>query len=141
MIKSLRLPYVLFLAAATVLVFVPHRASAQDGSGAVFAMTNAASNNQINAYSRREDGSLEFSGAFPTGGNGSGGTLDPLHSQGSLTLHERSTAPSTCRLDFVTSGIQACYEPFVQGRADGRLERNFCRQWRGYHGLGADRQR
>lgn len=77
----------LFLAAAAVLVFAPHRAAAQDGQGAVFAMTNAASNNQINAYTRREDGSLEFSAAFPTGGNGSGGTLDPLHSQGSLTLN------------------------------------------------------
>jgi 6-phosphogluconolactonase len=86
-IKSLRLPYVLFLAAAAVPVFAPHQAAAQDErGGAVFAMTNAASNNQINAYVRREDGSLEFSGAFPTGGNGSGGTVDPLTSQGSLTL-------------------------------------------------------
>jgi 6-phosphogluconolactonase len=85
--KSLRLPSVLFLAAAAVLAFASHRAAAQDGSGAVFAMTNAASDNQINAYIRREDGSLEFSAAFPTGGNGSGGTLDPLHSQGSLTLN------------------------------------------------------
>ena len=86
MIKSLRLPNELFLAAAAVLVFLPHGAAAQDQPGAVFAMTNAVSNNQINAYTRREDGSLEFSAAFPTGGNGSGGTLDPLHSQGSLTL-------------------------------------------------------
>jgi 6-phosphogluconolactonase (cycloisomerase 2 family) len=85
-IKSLRLPYVFFLFAAAVLAFAPHRAAAQDQPGAVFAMTNAASNNQINAYTRREDGSLEFSAAFPTGGNGSGGTVDPLHSQGSLTL-------------------------------------------------------
>src|ERR1700744_3154121 len=85
--KSLRLPCVLFLAATAVLVFAPHRAAAQDErGGSVFAMTNAASNNQINAYIRGEDGSLEFSAAFPTGGNGSGGTLDPLHSQGSLTL-------------------------------------------------------
>jgi 6-phosphogluconolactonase (cycloisomerase 2 family) len=85
-IKSLKLPYVFFLVAAAVLVFAPHRAAAQDQPGAVFAMTNAVSNNQINAYTRREDGSLEFSAAFPTGGNGSGGTLDPLHSQGSLKL-------------------------------------------------------
>lgn len=86
----------LSLAAAAVLFFAPHRAAAQDergnifggrdGNGAVFAMTNAASNNQINAYIRRDDGSLDFVAAFPTGGNGSGGTLDPLHSQGSLTL-------------------------------------------------------
>ena len=86
MIKSLRLPYVSFLAAAVVLVLVPHSTAAQDENGAVFAMTNAAPNNQINAYTRREDGSLQFSAAFPTGGNGSGGTVDPLHSQGSLTL-------------------------------------------------------
>ncbi|HTY84906.1 MAG TPA: hypothetical protein VMB19_11845 [Silvibacterium sp.] len=84
--KSLRLPYGLFLAAVAVLAFAPHRAAAQDEGGAVFAMTNAASNNQINAYTRGEDGSLQFSAAFPTGGNGSGGTLDPLHSQGSLML-------------------------------------------------------
>lgn len=86
MMKSLRRPSVLFLTAATVLVFAPHRVAAQDGGGAVFATTNAASNNQINAYTRREDGTLDFAGAFATGGNGSGGTLDPLHSQGSLTL-------------------------------------------------------
>ena len=85
--KSLRLPCALFLAASAVLVFAAHRAAAQDGrGGAVFAMTNAASNNQINAYIRGEDGSLQFSAAFPTGGNGSGGTVDPLTSQGSLTL-------------------------------------------------------
>lgn len=87
MIKSLRVPCGLFLAAATVLVLSPHRAVAQgEHGGAVFAMTNAASNNQINAYIRRDDGSLEFSAAFPTGGNGSGGTVDPLTSQGSLKL-------------------------------------------------------
>ena len=86
--KSVKLPYVLSLLVAAVPLLAPHRAAAQDErGGAVFAMTNAASNNQINAYTRREDGSLEFSAAFPTGGNGSGGTVDPLHSQGSLTLN------------------------------------------------------
>src|ERR1700739_3755757 len=84
--KILRHSCVLFLAVASVLVFAAHRAAAQDRGGAVFAMTNAASNNQINAYIRGEDGSLQFSAAFPTGGNGSGGTVDPLTSQGSLTL-------------------------------------------------------
>ncbi len=84
--KSLKVPYVFFLAAAAVLVFAPQRSIAQDGPGAVFAMTNAASNNQIETYIRREDGSLEQAGAFSTGGNGSGGTVDPLHSQGSLRL-------------------------------------------------------
>jgi 6-phosphogluconolactonase (cycloisomerase 2 family) len=84
--KNLKLPYVLFLAAAAVMGFAVNPAAAEDQPGAVFAMTNAASNNQVNAYTRREDGSLEFSAAFPTGGNGSGGTVDPLHSQGSLKL-------------------------------------------------------
>jgi 6-phosphogluconolactonase (cycloisomerase 2 family) len=84
--KNLKLPYVLFLAVAAVLGSTVNRAVAEDQPGAVFAMTNAASNNQVNAYTRREDGSLDFSGAFPTGGNGSGGTVDPLHSQGSLKL-------------------------------------------------------
>ncbi|MGA7255850.1 MAG: lactonase, partial [Terracidiphilus sp.] len=87
MIKSLKLPFALSLLAAAVPLLAPHRAAAQDErGGAVFAMTNAASNNQINAYNRLEDGSLQFAAAFSTGGNGSGGTVDPLHSQGSLTL-------------------------------------------------------
>ena len=86
----------LFLVATAVLVVVPHHATAQNPSGAVFAMTNAASNNQINAYTRREDGSLQFSAAFSTGGNGSGGTVDPLHSQGSLALSTNHSLP-VCR--------------------------------------------
>jgi 6-phosphogluconolactonase (cycloisomerase 2 family) len=74
------------LLAGVVLAMPLSRAAAQDGQGAVFVMTNAASDNQIYAYIRRADGSLESSGSFATGGNGSGGTLDPLHSQRSLTL-------------------------------------------------------
>jgi 6-phosphogluconolactonase len=85
--KNLKFPYVFFLAIAAVLAFGSHRAVAQEKEGgAVFAMTNAASSNQINAYIRRADGSLEFSAAVATGGNGTGGTVDPLHSQGSLEL-------------------------------------------------------
>jgi 6-phosphogluconolactonase (cycloisomerase 2 family) len=57
-----------------------------DDRGAVFVMTNAASGNKIDTYARRENGSLQPGGAFATGGNGSGGTIDPLHSQGSLRL-------------------------------------------------------
>lgn len=84
--KNLRLSLTASLFAGAVLAMPLSRAAAQDGQGAVFVMTNAASNNQINAYIRRADGSLESSGSFATGGNGSGGTVDPLHSQGSLTL-------------------------------------------------------
>lgn len=84
--KSLKLPFTLCLFATAALAMAPNPATAQEDQGAVFVMTNAASNNQINAYIRRKDGSLEWSGAFATGGNGSGGKVNPLHSQGSLTL-------------------------------------------------------
>jgi 6-phosphogluconolactonase (cycloisomerase 2 family) len=54
--------------------------------GAVFVMTNAADKNEIIAYKRADDGSLSDEHRFATGGRGSGGTTDPLGSQGSLTL-------------------------------------------------------
>lgn len=84
--KSPRLPLAVCFLTVGALAVTQNRATAQDHHGAVFVMTNAASNNQINAYSRSEDGSLVSVGSFATGGNGSGGTVDPLHSQGSLTL-------------------------------------------------------
>jgi 6-phosphogluconolactonase len=62
-------------------------AQAADGH-AVFAMTNSVEGNQIIAYSRAADGSLIERNHFPTGGRGSGGTTDPLGSQGSLTLSQ-----------------------------------------------------
>lgn len=79
---------VLCLAVLCSLPFAfAHVAQAQeDDRGAVFVMTNAVVGNQIEAYSRSEDGYLRHAGTFATGGNGSGGTIDPLHSQGSLQL-------------------------------------------------------
>ncbi len=74
----------LFALGAATLLTAP--AQAEDGAGAVFVMTNAASNNQIAAYTRNQDGSLQAAASYSTGGNGSGGTIDPLHSQGSLRL-------------------------------------------------------
>ncbi len=68
-------------------VALPNTVTAEeDDGGAVFVMTNAATDNKIETYARRENGFLQSSGEFATGGNGSGGTVDPLHSQGSLTL-------------------------------------------------------
>src|SRR5579863_6923538 len=68
-------------------ITLPNMSVAEDDDrGAVFVMTNAASGNQIETYVRHENGSLQSAGAFATGGNGSGGTIDPLHSQGSLRL-------------------------------------------------------
>jgi 6-phosphogluconolactonase (cycloisomerase 2 family) len=49
-------------------------------------MTNSASRNEIIAYQRNADGSLEEGRHFATGGRGSGGVTDPLASQGSLTF-------------------------------------------------------
>lgn len=83
---NLRFSLTASLLAGAVVAMPLSRAAALDGQGAVFVMTNDASNNQINAYIRHAEGSLESSGSFATGGNGSGGTIDPLHSQGSLTL-------------------------------------------------------
>ena len=63
-------------------------AKAEEGRGAVFVMTNASNGNHIDSYARNEDGSLQWVDSVATGGNGSGGTIDPLHSQGSLRLSE-----------------------------------------------------
>ena len=67
---------------------LPARSSAQseEGAGAVFVMTNSASRNEVVAYKRNPDGSLQEGNRFSTGGRGSGGLTDPLGSQGSLTL-------------------------------------------------------
>ena len=52
----------------------------------VFVMTNDAEQNEVVAYDRTPYGTLQGSHRYPTGGRGSGGTVDPLGSQGSLTL-------------------------------------------------------
>ncbi len=85
--KSNRLLLVVCLLTGS-LAMMPAHAAAEEHEGAVFIMTNAATGNEIKAYTRREDGSLQWAADYATGGNGSGGTVDPLHSQGSLTLSE-----------------------------------------------------
>lgn len=65
-------------------------------TGMVYAMTNAAQNNEVVAFRRSADGTLARVDAYPTGGNGTGTTeispatpqdgIDPLASQGSLIL-------------------------------------------------------
>ncbi len=77
---------VCLLAVSGLLATQASLAQAEDGEGAVFVMTNAATGNQIDVFARNEDGSLRAAGTVATGGNGSGGTIDPLHSQGSLRL-------------------------------------------------------
>src|SRR6202041_1529924 len=55
-------------------------------SSTVFVMTNDTVKNEVLAYQRLQAGSFALKGGFATGGRGSGGTTDPLQSQGSLTL-------------------------------------------------------
>jgi 6-phosphogluconolactonase (cycloisomerase 2 family) len=55
-------------------------------SPTVFVMTNDASKNEILAYQRIDNDDFVLKGRFATDGRGSGGTTDPLQSQGSLTL-------------------------------------------------------
>ena len=55
---------------------------------AVFVMTNHAERNEVVAYDRTPYGTLQSPHRYDTGGRGSGGTVDPLGSQGSLTLSQ-----------------------------------------------------
>lgn len=79
----------LFFGAAGAALAQPG-ANARGVAGAVYAMTNAEGGNAVLAYDRLPDGTLALSAAYPTGGQGFvGGTLiDPLGSQGSLTLSD-----------------------------------------------------
>ncbi len=67
---------------------MPHIYAQSADQHAVFAMTNSVQGNQIIAYARAADGSLVERNLYATGGRGSGGTIDPLGSQGSLTLSQ-----------------------------------------------------
>jgi 6-phosphogluconolactonase len=87
----IRVSHALFTAVLALAVMSPAFSQAQTdnasaNTGAVFAMTNSASQNEVISYRRDADGSLHKLAAFPTGGRGSGGVTDPLGSQGSLTL-------------------------------------------------------
>ena len=61
-----------------------------DAEGAVFTMTNATDGNKIVVFSRDANGILTKSQEVATGGNGAGGGVDPLGSQGSLLLSNGS---------------------------------------------------
>jgi 6-phosphogluconolactonase len=63
-------------------------AESNNSAGAVFVMTNAADKNQVIAFERTANGTLGENISYDTQGRGSGGTTDPLESQGSLTLSQ-----------------------------------------------------
>ena len=87
--KALRM---LLMAGLAIGLALPTLSNAQDAekhsAGAVFVMTNAVDKNEVIAYRRASDGTLQEAGRFSTGGRGSGGNNDPLESQGSLRLSE-----------------------------------------------------
>jgi 6-phosphogluconolactonase len=55
---------------------------------AVFVMTNNADANEVIAYERSDIGTLLAPHAYKTEGRGSGGRVDPIASQGALTLSD-----------------------------------------------------
>jgi 6-phosphogluconolactonase len=84
----------LIYAMAAALSMATSAASAADGERenghAVFVMTNDANSNEVKVFERDRNGALHATQSYTTGGRGSGGTVDPLLSQGSLTLsHDR----------------------------------------------------
>ena len=58
----------------------------QGNSSSVFVMTNDNTNNEILTYQQSSNEPYVLRAHTATGGRGSGGTTDPLQSQGSLTL-------------------------------------------------------
>jgi 6-phosphogluconolactonase len=83
----------LLIVGGAFVAATPSTSQAQnnDSGKALFVMTNNASRNAVIAYQRHSDGSLGKGHKFFTGGRGSGGTTDPLASQGSLKLSEDGT--------------------------------------------------
>jgi len=58
----------------------------QGNGSSVFVMTNDNTNNEVLTYQRASNGQFVLKARVETGGRGSGGTNDPLQSQGGLTL-------------------------------------------------------
>lgn len=63
----------------------PSMAQGRDEPGAVYVLSNQSPNNVL-VYARAANGTLSFSGSFPTGGTGAGTGVDPLGSQGSIVF-------------------------------------------------------
>jgi hypothetical protein len=70
----------------TALMTTTNAVAQAEPAHAVFVMSNDAVANEVVAYPRADDGTLLPPIHYRTGGRGSGGTIDPLVSQGSLTL-------------------------------------------------------
>ena len=84
--KSIKTAFVLSVIAGGAAWSGASVADDNDGGHGVFVMTNNADSNQVIAFERSPAGTLENPHSYATDGRGSGGTVDPLASQGSLTL-------------------------------------------------------
>ena len=78
----------LTICSAIILMFLQMGTAIAESNraGVVYVMTNQAAGNSIIVFQRSENGRLRRIQEVPTGGLGSGGTGDPLGSQGSLIL-------------------------------------------------------
>lgn len=96
--------------------FAPSMFAAADTSNnsTVFVMSNNADHNEVIAYTHERDGRFLETGRYETAGRGSGGTNDPLQSQGSLTLN------SDHQLLFAVNAGSGTLSTFVVGQ-QGRL--------------------
>ncbi|HEX3943475.1 MAG TPA: beta-propeller fold lactonase family protein [Rhizomicrobium sp.] len=82
------------LMGAIASAWTPALVSARDeqsNARGVFVMTNNAGRNEVIAYDRDADGTLHDPHHYATDGRGSGGNVDPLASQGSLTLSKNGS--------------------------------------------------
>jgi DNA-binding beta-propeller fold protein YncE len=92
--QHLRLSMILTVATVAAGLAVSSAPTAEasswyDGHGAVFVQTDDLAHNAVIAYDRAPDGHLTKAGTYATGGAGAivtGAVVDPLASQGSLTL-------------------------------------------------------
>ena len=77
----------MIIAAACALAAIPAASAdaAQGAPGVVYTMTNAAAGNEVVAFDRLADGSLQYAATYDTGGLGSG---DGLGNQGGVVLSD-----------------------------------------------------
>jgi 6-phosphogluconolactonase len=80
-----KIAVLLFGAALCLVAFTLETAAAAGQATRVYVMTNKA-NNSVLVYNRAADGSLTFLQEVMTRGSGTGVSLDPLQSQGSVSL-------------------------------------------------------
>lgn len=86
-------------------------------SGAVYAMTNSTTGNEIVAFERSIYGTLKYLDRYDTKGVGSGGEIDPLGSQGSLVLSNPSSITSAKRWLFAVNAGSNQISSFGIGEA------------------------